>query len=622
MSKDEMPRLMKSLPKKIFLYYIMMYLSPIIFGTGIVIYFKLMPPAKIVLAFASPVSLGVAGVVFGTIVYFYFHLVRVLNSFDGTDEKIKRVNMAVKRFESLSIIGCLVNGGIISWLVTFQSKALNVVYDTYANVFAVMGGTFMFSLFFYICFLQNLEKNLYQLPFAKEYQSLPLAIRSILVTFFASCGIICLIMCPQFSPAFNQLDEAVIFLRYSVPVGLCSVAMSVLISYRQMRGTSGRVKQISEFTNGIVAKDYSMEPLHVVSRDEFGLLINDLNSFYASTHSLLDSIKGSVTHSIDTATELSSNMTETASAIEQIVGNINSIKDRVQNQSAGVEESASTVESMIQRIDRLNESVEVQIECVSNSSSAIEEMVANIRSVSTILDKNSVTVNTLGSESETGRDKIKQAVELAESVISQSAGLMEASSIIQNIASQTNLLAMNAAIGAAHAGEAGKGFAVVSDEIRKLAEQSNTQGKAISSQLGQLQTEINQMAKNINEVQKQFEVIFDLTSAVKNQEMVIKSAMEEQTGGSSQILEAINEIKNSSDTVRKESDELRVGGKQIGEEMRILADVTTEINNAMNEMATGTSQITSAVEEVNEASATNKNELENLDVEVANFKLS
>ena len=77
-----------------------------------------------------------------------------------------------------------------------------------------------------------------------------------------------------------------------------------------------------------------------------------------------------------------------------------------------------------------------------------------------------------------------------------------------------------------------------------------------------------------------------------------------------------------SDTVRKESDELRVGGKQIGEEMRILADVTTEINNAMNEMATGTSQITSAVEEVNEASATNKNELENLDVEVANFKLS
>ena len=89
-----------------------------------------------------------------------------------------------------------------------------------------------------------------------------------------------------------------------------------------------------------------------------------------------------------------------------------------------------------------------------------------------ILEKNSVSVKSLGSESEHGREKINQSVDLADSIISRSAGLLEASSIIQSIAEQTNLLAMNAAIEAAHAGEAGKGFAVVADEIRKLAEQS------------------------------------------------------------------------------------------------------------------------------------------------------
>ena len=276
---------------------------------------------------------------------------------------------------------------------------------------------------------------------------------------------------------------------------------------------------------------------------------------------------------------------------------------------------------MIERIDHLNDSISSQKNGISTASSAIEEMVANIKSVTSILEKNSVSVKSLGSESEHGREKINQSVDLADSIISRSTGLLEASSIIQSIAEQTNLLAMNAAIEAAHAGEAGKGFAVVADEIRKLAEQSNTQGKVISGQLEELSTVIHKVAENTQEVQKQFEVIFELTTTVSRQEDVIKSAMEEQAEGSSQVLEAMGEIKYSSDSVQKESEELKIGGKQIIDEMKILADVTVQIKNAMGEIVSGTDEITKSIKEVNKATENNKTDLAVLDNQFSSFKL-
>ena len=618
---EEETRIIPPLPTKVFVYYLFIYLGPMICSIFFMLYFKMFTFGEVFKMYSHPMAIIPTVLLVVLLILWFKYIQNALANYDGTEEAIAVTSKAAKRFEMVAMLGGVING-TICWLIVVKVAELTGVPCEKIPVLLLLNGSVcLFALFFYICFLQNFEKNLSLLPFSAEYKSMSLSIRSILVTFFGCTGIILLVIAPSFMEEHAHLGRSELFFKYMFPAAILGITITILDSYRQMRGTANRVEQITEFTNGIAEKDYRMPPLPVQSRDEFGLLINDLNSFYDSTGDLLKNIKASTSSSIDTADKLAANMTETAAAIEQIVGTINSVKERVINQAAGVEETESTVRNMISSIDKLSESITEQSSSVSQSSAAIEEMVANIRSVSEILEKNSISVKNLAEESETGRAKINKSVELSGNVIQQSTGLLEASTIIQSIAEQTNLLAMNAAIEAAHAGEAGKGFAVVADEIRKLAEQSNTQGKAISGQLEELRDIINQVAGNTSDVQKQFEVIFELTSTVKRQEEVIKSAMEEQAGGSSQILDAMSEIKDITMLVQDKARELRDGGKQIGDEMKILSNVTTEINSAMSEMATGTVQITEAIEDVNNESGENKDAMLRVDQDVAKFKL-
>jgi methyl-accepting chemotaxis protein len=448
---------------------------------------------------------------------------------------------------------------------------------------------------------------------------MPLIVRTLFINCFGALGTILLITSPSLVSPLKQIASSELFWKHILPEGILGSTFTVICGVSQMRGMSGRVKNIRNFTQQVAEKKYSEENLDLESRDEFGLLINDLNLFKNETRKLLKDIKKSVDISLNTANNVSSNMIETASAIDQIMANINSVKDRIVNQSNGVSKSDKTIQNMILKINELSESVKLQVEGVSNSSSAVEQMIANIRSVTTILDGNSETVKNLGLESEIGRKQINESAELAEKILKQSEGLVEASVIIQNIASQTNLLAMNAAIEAAHAGESGKGFAVVADEIRKLAEESNAQGKTIASQLAELQDSIQNVSNNTKAVQNQFEVIFNLTDKVQQQEFVIKNAMDEQNSGSTLVLEAINEIKNSTDVVKNNTNVLLEGGTQIGYEIDTLSDVTREISDSMNEMSAGSTQIIKAVEICRNLSNENQNNLSDVKGEVGLF---
>lgn len=609
------------IPKRVPVYYALLFAVTILNALLTLEFFKIISFSEIFSTFIKPVPLLVALLMASLLTVFYKISIKKIKAYDGSSESAKKVNKTIKILELVTIAIAVLNGPFLGFLILNFCSANGIDLPKVPVFLVCIASVGLFTCFFYICFMQNFEKALHNVIFSEENLSLNLLLRTLLVNGFAVLGILCISIAPMFVEKFDDLPAQVVLFRYMFPVIIMGFFIALADSFRQMKGTSQRVKQMTDFSKEIAAKDYTKDQLQVLSRDEFGLLINYLNEFHSSTRALLNAIRTSVKTSTNTADQLSNTMIETSSAINQISSNINNIQTQTLNQAAGVEESSTTINRMIERIDHLNDSISSQKNGISTASSAIEEMVANIKSVTSILEKNSVSVKSLGSESEHGREKINQSVDLADSIISRSAGLLEASSIIQSIAEQTNLLAMNAAIEAAHAGEAGKGFAVVADEIRKLAEQSNTQGKVISGQLEELSTVIHKVAENTQEVQKQFEVIFDLTTTVSRQEDVIKSAMEEQAEGSSQVLEAMGEIKYSSDSVQKESEELKIGGKQIIDEMKILADVTVQIKNAMGEIVSGTEEITKSIKEVNKATENNKADLAVLDNQFSSFKL-
>lgn len=609
------------IPKRVPVYYTLLFAVTILNALLTLEFFKIISFSEIFSTFIKPVPLLTALVFVSVLTVFYKISIKKIKAYDGSAESAKKVNKSIKILELVTIAIAVLNGPFLGFLILNFCSANGIDLPKVPVFLICIASVGLFTCFFYICFMQNFEKALHNVIFSEENLSLNLLLRTLLVNGFAVLGILCLSIAPMFVEKFDDLPPKVVLFRYMFPVIIMGFFIALADSFRQMKGTSQRIKQMTDFSKGIAAKDYTKDQLQVLSRDEFGLLINYLNEFHSSTRALLNAIKTSVKTSTNTADQLSNTMVETASAINQISSNINNIQTQTLNQAAGVEESSTTINRMIERVDHLNDSISSQKNGISTASSAIEEMVANIKSVTSILEKNSVSVKSLGSESEHGREKINQSVDLADSIISRSAGLLEASSIIQSIAEQTNLLAMNAAIEAAHAGEAGKGFAVVADEIRKLAEQSNSQGKVISGQLEELSTVIHKVAENTQEVQKQFEVIFELTTTVSRQEDVIKSAMEEQAEGSSQVLEAMGEIKYSSDSVQKESEELKIGGKQIIDEMKILADVTVQIKNAMGEIVCGTEEITKSIKDVNKATENNKADLAVLDNQFSSFKL-
>jgi len=202
-------------------------------------------------------------------------------------------------------------------------------------------------------------------------------------------------------------------------------------------------------------------------------------------------------------------------------------------------------------MEQLNDHVEEQSASVAASSAATEEMIANIQSVTDTLAKNSQNVRELQDASAAGHTSLTEVAGDITGISRESESLLEINSVMQNIASQTNLLSMNAAIEAAHAGEAGRGFAVVADEIRKLAESSSRQSKTIGGVLKNIKGSFDKISKSTDAVLGKFNAIGDGVKIVSEQEDNILRAMEEQGHGSKQILQAVGNVNEVTHQVRE-----------------------------------------------------------------------
>ena len=423
-------------------------------------------------------------------------------------------------------------------------------------------------------------------------------------------------------PVETVLAQVTAMTRFSILIAALCILGGGLIIFLMAGSIAKPIIQVSAMLKDISQGEGDLtKRISINTKDEIEDLAHYFNLTIEKIRGLIVIIKQQSISLFDIGTELSSNMTETAAAMNQISANIQSIKGQVVNQSSSVTETNSTMEQITTNIEKLNGHIEDQTSHISQSSTAIEQMIANINSVAQTIVRNLERVKQLANASEIGRNGLQEVSTDIQGIAKESEGLLEITAVMENIASQTNLLSMNAAIEAAHAGESGKGFAVVADEIRKLAESSGEQSKTIAVVLKKIKDSIDKIMKSTDEVLNRFEAIDNGVKSVSGQEEQVKDAMEEQGTGSKEILKVLAHLNEITQYVRSGSAEMLVGSKKIIKESRNLGRVTSEVSNAINEMSSGAEQVNQSVNRVSNLSVDNKQHIDTLVNEISKFRV-
>jgi len=393
---------------------------------------------------------------------------------------------------------------------------------------------------------------------------------------------------------------------------LASVFLARSIS-RPIVKVAGTLKDISEGEGDLTKR------IAAGSDDEIG----DLGRCYNLTMEKIRNLVGTIKYKINglnhTSFELSVNMGKTSTAVQQITSHLDNMRNLMVKQEDGATEAGKAVGDIKVNIDSLKKMIEEQTDSVNRSSSAIEEMTANINSVTRTLVENSKNVAVLTEASENGKAGLQTVAQEIKEIAHDSEGLLEINSVMKSIASQTNLLSMNAAIEAAHAGEAGRGFAVVADEIRKLAESSGEQAKTTTAMLKKIKASIDNITKSSDDVLTRFGAIDSSVKTVSEHEQNILNAMEEQEVGGKQILESIGRLRDITASVRKGSEDMAESGETLVEETDGFIKTSKETVEGMNDILKGINQINVSVSHVNEMSLENNKNFESLKQETEKF---
>ena len=361
--------------------------------------------------------------------------------------------------------------------------------------------------------------------------------------------------------------------------------------------------------------------LEVSSKDEIGMVAEHFNVFISSLHNIISTVKKSVVSLSVTSRGLTSSMTTAQGALDKITGAISMVQGQMNTQSSAVSDVSNTIQDIGSKVSSLNNIIEEQTSSVNDSVSSVEQMLANIQSVTDALARSTTQFENLSRVSEIGFQKIADVQSKVMDISGKSRSMSEANAVIDNIAAQTNLLAMNAAIEAAHAGEAGRGFAVVAGEIRKLAESSSAQSKSISAALKELVASITDVVDTSQTLSKAFEDVRNAIAVLADELRIVQNVMDQQSAGNRRVHNSFDTIHRLNNEVRSSAAQMASGSQSILAKTADLVAITNEINDSMSKMTSSAEEIGEAVGNVVSLSKTTEQGVQTVKAQIGRFVL-
>lgn len=383
----------------------------------------------------------------------------------------------------------------------------------------------------------------------------------------------------------NSAIQAIKAKSLAIAAGIVAaiIVLSLIVSLRRTAAISNAIVAIGKALSAMAAGNLAVK-VSLRAKNEIGALAIDLSELLSSLNGAVSGIKAASKENRDLGRGLLDGVAEATSSSTEIESGARSIRTQMERMDGMVDSSRASADSMSSGIAAFNQRIEAQNSMVESAVTAVGQMMSSLDRITRITENDRSSAEALVAESDRGRTVFVSAFDRVSEIAGSVVDIKGMASVIAGIASRTNLLAMNAAIEAAHAGEYGKGFAVVADEIRTLSVASSASSKNIAIKIRDVTDKITEAAATKQETSEVFDSISSKIREVSDSIAEIYTNIVEIQAGTKQIRSAMSELQGQSSDVTAESKRIAGGAEAIRDTVDDLSRISREVVSSIGEI--------------------------------------